>query len=354
MKTGKISYALFVVFCFAISLNTSAQYIHRIKADSVRIYNDSCSSELILENSTKNISGFLYNRGLGRTEFRKSMMKLNDSTYVFGSDTLKLNTGSNYVRNATVQQANANFNISGNGTLGGALSVTGTTLLAPNSGNYARVGIGTPAPAYALDVNGWGRMRKGLILDNVNDYEGLIITGWNYVPLISLRNVGGSSISMLGYNGLTMRTNGGYGFQNNDGSVAFATIAGNVAEFFVPTTINSSLSVSGGTTINGTATLNGGQVIKRTVLTSGATLNDSQYYIAADALAGSFTIYLPHAGGRTGRVFKIKKIDNSANVITISPTIYTRQTIEGQSAYTLQTQWQVITVVCNGTNWEII
>lgn len=80
----------FVLILLISTLYLNAQYIYRIKADSVRIYNDSCNSELILENSTKNVNGFLYNRGNGRTEFRKAMIKVNDSTYVFGSDTLHL------------------------------------------------------------------------------------------------------------------------------------------------------------------------------------------------------------------------------------------------------------------------
>jgi hypothetical protein len=64
-----------------------SQFVHKIKADSVLITNDSCSAELNLENSTKNIKGFLYNKGNGRTEFRK-LIKLNDSTIIIGEDTL--------------------------------------------------------------------------------------------------------------------------------------------------------------------------------------------------------------------------------------------------------------------------
>lgn len=65
-----------------------AQFTHKIKADSVRIYNDNCNAELILENSTKNIYGFLFNKGNGRTEFRKILTRLSDSTFLVGYDTL--------------------------------------------------------------------------------------------------------------------------------------------------------------------------------------------------------------------------------------------------------------------------
>src|SRR5689334_20198491 len=80
----KITLLLIVAFAMAKS---HAQYIHVIKADSVLITKDFSSAELNLENSTKHIKGFLYNKGNGRTEFRK-FVKLNDTTFVMGSDSL--------------------------------------------------------------------------------------------------------------------------------------------------------------------------------------------------------------------------------------------------------------------------
>ncbi|MGN6294067.1 MAG: hypothetical protein ACTHMV_15075 [Chitinophagaceae bacterium] len=56
-----------------------AQFTYKIKADSVKITNDSCTAELILENQTKAVKGFLYNKGNGRTEFKKALNRLNDT-----------------------------------------------------------------------------------------------------------------------------------------------------------------------------------------------------------------------------------------------------------------------------------
>ena len=70
-----------------------AQYT--IKADSVKLTNsDSC--ELILENHTQAVPGFLYNKGNGRTEFRKALIPINDTLYLFGKDTLNINKGLQY------------------------------------------------------------------------------------------------------------------------------------------------------------------------------------------------------------------------------------------------------------------
>jgi hypothetical protein len=65
-----------------------AQRVYTIKADSVKI--TSCdSAELIIENHTQNIPGFLFNRGNGRTIFKRALEKINDSAYLVGPDTLK-------------------------------------------------------------------------------------------------------------------------------------------------------------------------------------------------------------------------------------------------------------------------
>jgi hypothetical protein len=80
------------VVCLA-GISASAQFVYKIKGDSVLMTNDSCNTELILENSTKNVCGFLFNKGNGRTEFRSALIKLNDSTYRIGCDTLHLHSG---------------------------------------------------------------------------------------------------------------------------------------------------------------------------------------------------------------------------------------------------------------------
>lgn len=85
MKRLLVTLTLFFLVAYA-----KGQFIHKIKGDSILITNDSCSAELNLENSTKNVNGFLYNNGNGRTSFKRGMIKLNDSTYLFGADTLRM------------------------------------------------------------------------------------------------------------------------------------------------------------------------------------------------------------------------------------------------------------------------
>lgn len=81
---------LFMLVLTCTSQAIFAQYVYTIKADSVKITNSCDTAELIIENHTQNVSGFLYNKGRGRTEFRKLYQKISDSAFLIGGDTLKL------------------------------------------------------------------------------------------------------------------------------------------------------------------------------------------------------------------------------------------------------------------------
>ncbi|HEY0068142.1 MAG TPA: hypothetical protein VGB46_12285, partial [Flavisolibacter sp.] len=82
---------MLIAACLLLVVNAGfSQFIYKIKTDSLLVTNDSCNAELNLENSTRHVLGFLYNKGNGRTEFRKGLIKLNDSLYLIGGDTLNL------------------------------------------------------------------------------------------------------------------------------------------------------------------------------------------------------------------------------------------------------------------------
>lgn len=85
MKRFNLFISLFLTATAAFS-----QHTHKLKADSVLITSDQQSSELIIQNSTKSVPGFLFNRGNGRTEFRRGITKLNDSIWLIGADTFDI------------------------------------------------------------------------------------------------------------------------------------------------------------------------------------------------------------------------------------------------------------------------
>lgn len=84
---------LFLVF----SVTLSAQQVYTITADSTKL--TGCdSNELIIENHTQGVPGFLYNTGKGRTAFKRPLTKINDTFYLIGVDTLKLRNPNAWVQ----------------------------------------------------------------------------------------------------------------------------------------------------------------------------------------------------------------------------------------------------------------
>lgn len=104
-----------LILCLLGCNMAMGQYVYTIKADSVKITNCD-SAELIIENHTQNIPGFLYNTGNGRTIFKRAVQKLNDSLFLIGADTLKVLT------------TNGDTIINGRIGLGGTLTNDSTTI----------------------------------------------------------------------------------------------------------------------------------------------------------------------------------------------------------------------------------
>lgn len=71
--------------------------------------------------------------------------------------------------------------------------------------------------------------------------------------------------------------------------------------------------------------------------------------IFCNATTAAFTVTLLTAIGNDGLQLQIKKIDSSANAITIATTL--SQTIDGNGTYSLPTQWSFVVLVSNGANW---
>ena len=144
---------LFLLILLCLEKSLHAQYVYTIKADSVKITNSCDTAELIIENHTQTVPGFLYNKGRGRTEFRKVLQHVNDSLYMIGSDSLKfpigwLQDGNSFGR-LGVLGTKDNYGI-------GFIVNNKEKVRITETGN---VGIGTNTPSNKLvivDTPGWG------------------------------------------------------------------------------------------------------------------------------------------------------------------------------------------------------
>lgn len=72
--------------------------------------------------------------------------------------------------------------------------------------------------------------------------------------------------------------------------------------------------------------------------------------VLADATGGAFTVTLPSATGSAGAVLRIKRLNSGANAVTVSGA--GGQTIDGAATSSLTTQYQVLSLVSDGANWQ--
>lgn len=86
--------------------------------------------------------------------------------------------------------------------------------------------------------------------------------------------------------------------------------------------------------------------------TSNYTAATSDTVLLADAASGNVTITLPTASTASGYRFFVKRIDGSANSVSVQRS--GSDTIDGVASQSLDVQYTSITIVSNGSNWFII
>lgn len=87
-------------------------------------------------------------------------------------------------------------------------------------------------------------------------------------------------------------------------------------------------------------------------ITSNTTADVVKHTYLADATSGAVTLTLPTAVGRAGKVYILKKIDSSANVVTLDGNA--SETIDGQTTLDTSTQNDMVAVESDGSNWQTI
>lgn len=85
--------------------------------------------------------------------------------------------------------------------------------------------------------------------------------------------------------------------------------------------------------------------------TANYTLLTTDGVILGDATAGNFTLTLPAVSGNSGLVYRIKKIDSSANTVTIDGN--GSETIDGSLTAILDLQYAAVDIICDATTWWI-
>jgi len=250
-------FILFLTLALTTTLSGQTPTVYTIKADSVKL--TGCdSSELIIENHTQGVPGFLYNTGRGRTVFQRPLTKINDTFYLVGSDTLKMRFPSAWVQGGNSfggtgilgTMDNNHLDLYTNGTRAARLDSLGNLLVGTTTSGQFKLDVNGPAHVlgYVLDVEngdaygikllptqiGYGGNVSMLAFGNVlasvlvnkQPYGNVPVNSLSmgYVNPASITTIGdfyGNPIFVAGGNG-TATINGGYYGINGGGAVGIA------------------------------------------------------------------------------------------------------------------------------------
>lgn len=87
-------------------------------------------------------------------------------------------------------------------------------------------------------------------------------------------------------------------------------------------------------------------------VTGNVTAEYTYGFYLCDATSGSLTVTLPAAGAYKGQRFYIKKVDATANTVTIDGD--GSETIDGAATAVIAVPMTCLTVVSDGSNWWIV
>jgi hypothetical protein len=185
----------------------------------------------------------------------------------------------------------------------------------------ARLGIGTSSPATGVHILG-------------------------AAPAIRLTDTSGRILQLLG----PTTGNGSVALSGTgaDLEVATNTTGGGFLIFKTTATERARMTKDGTST---TLAISGGLGTAVATKTTTYAITALDSVVRADATAGAFTMTLPTAVGCAGRQYLLKKIDSSANAVTVSTT--SSQTIDGAATYSLASQYSHVLLVSDGSNWMV-
>lgn len=143
-----------------------------------------------------------------------------------------------------------------------------------------------------------------------------------------------------------------------DGNGAIEIVGGSPARFQDLTDVNATGIASGKGPVYDGSEFDMVTLVVQTAPTS-KVFADSPYtavvaddVILCNATGGAMTVNLPAASGKAGKKLTIKKTDVSANAVTIDGNA--SETIDGATTQSIGSQWEAVTIVCDGTNWQIV
>lgn len=89
-----------------------------------------------------------------------------------------------------------------------------------------------------------------------------------------------------------------------------------------------------------------------TAKTTTYTATTSDDFIACSTSGGGWTLTLPAASSASGRILYIKKTTADTNVLLVDGNA--SETIDGDTTKSIDTQYESLTIICDGSNWHVL
>lgn len=103
--------------------------------------------------------------------------------------------------------------------------------------------------------------------------------------------------------------------------------------------------------VDGETFMDGNTSFSLSTETSASVNAGANTFLMCDATSNNITVNLPAASGVTGRVYVIKKIDSGSNTVTVDGN--GSEALDGATTQVLSSQYDVIRIICDGSNWNL-
>jgi hypothetical protein len=288
--------------------------------------------------SPKNIPSKIYNMMYLPSDNIETLSYFNvPQAHGIASHTGNIGTEANITFSTTVGHAHTGTD---------SKQVDHTNLTSKGSNTHADIDTALTASAGHISAN--GTSVHGLGTMSTQASNNVSITGGS----ITSNNVSITGGSITGITDLAV-TDGGTG---QGSAVAYTPICGGTTTTSAYQSVASAGSSGQVLTSNGASALPTFQAIPAsgwTLTTTSTSITASaNNVILCNATSGAITITLPAASSNTNKIYGIKKIDSSINTITIDGNA--SETIDGALTQVISSQYDCLTIMCDGSNWYII
>ena len=255
----------------------------------------------------------------------------------------------------------------GTGLTGGPITSNGTISLANTAVVAADYGSATQVGTFTVDAQGRLTTAANVAISiSVANVSGAVPNTVNVIAGTGLSGGGNLASNVTVNLANTAVTSGNYGSatqvaaitidaQGRITAAANVTVSGggggtgNVVSNVVTITVGDNISWTNSTSVVLSWINNSSGVVTWTNTLYSATNNNAT--ILVNHPSAPFGVLLPSASTVVGQQYQIKKIDSSANAVTVSTT--SSQTIDGNLTYSLATIYKSVTLQSDGSNYYI-